>query len=71
MQLARFAILTLISATLAFAAGIDGKWKGELNTDNGAMPLTLDLKADGETLTGTLTSQMGETPLKEGKIKGV
>lgn len=63
----RIAFLTLASAAFCFAADIDGKWKGDLQTDNGAMALTLDLKSDGESLSGTLSSQMGETAIKEGK----
>ena len=66
----RIAFLTLASAAFCFAADIDGKWKGEVQTDNGAMALTLDLKADGENLTGTMTSHIGESAIKEGKIKG-
>ncbi len=70
MQLFRLALLTLTAAALSFAADIDGKWVGEINTNNGAMQLTMQLKADGETLTGTVGTQMGEMPIKEGKIKG-
>lgn len=66
----RIAFLTLASAAFCFAADIDGKWKGAVQTDNGAMALTLDLKSDGENLTGTMTSQIGESPIKEGRIKG-
>ena len=67
MQLFLLAVLT---AALSFAADITGKWTGELNTQNGPMPLTMNLKADGETLTGTVGTQMGEMQIKEGKIKG-
>ena len=70
MQLFRLAILTLATAALSLAAEVDGKWVGELNTPNGAMELTMQLKADGETLTGTVTTQMGDQTIKEGKIKG-
>ena len=71
MQLLRFALLTLASAALSLAADeITGKWTGEVSTPNGAMQLTMDLKADGETLTGKVGTQMGEMPIKEGKIKG-
>lgn len=70
MQLARLAILTLASVALSFAEDITGKWTGELATQNGNMALTMNLKADGETLTGTVGTQMGEMPIKEGKVKG-
>lgn len=63
-------ILALLTAALSFAADINGKWTGELTTQNGAMQLTMNLKADGETLTGSVGTQMGEMPIKEGKVKG-
>lgn len=54
----------------AFAAGVDGKWKGQVQGPQGAMDITIVLKADGEKLTGTYASQLGESALKEGTIKG-
>jgi uncharacterized protein (DUF2147 family) len=58
----------LLAATTAFAAeNIDGKWTAQV----GQSTLTLEVKADGEKLTGTLTnSQAGPAPIEEGKIKG-
>jgi hypothetical protein len=70
MQALRLALLTVAAAALAFGDGITGKWTGEINTPNGAMQLTIEFKADGETLTGTVGTQMGEMPIKEGKVKG-
>jgi len=70
MQLFRLGILTLATAALSFAADINGKWTGELTGPNGAMQLSMDFKADGETLTGKITTQMGDQEIKEGKIKG-
>jgi hypothetical protein len=71
MQLLRIFLLTFASAALSFAADdVTGKWTGEISTQNGPMQLTMDIKADGETLTGTVGTQMGELTIKEGKIKG-
>lgn len=70
MQLVRLALLLLAAAAASFAADIDGKWVGELTTQNGTMQLTMTLKADGETLTGTIGTQMGDMQIKEGKVKG-
>lgn len=61
-------LLTLFVA--AFAADIDGKWTGQIQGPQGAMDITIVLKADGEKLTGTYTSQLGEATIKEGSIKG-
>ncbi|MBI2689509.1 MAG: hypothetical protein HYX27_24645 [Acidobacteria bacterium] len=70
MQLVRLAFLTLAAAIFSFAADITGKWTSEINTDNGPVHLTLDLKMDGEKLTGTVTTHMGEMSIKEGKVSG-
>jgi hypothetical protein len=71
MQLLRLILLTFASVALSFAADdITGKWTGELTTQDGTMKLTMDLKAEGETFTGTVGTHMGEMPIKEGKIKG-
>jgi hypothetical protein len=70
MQLLRLAIFTFATAALSFAADINGKWTGELNTQNGPMQITMTLKADGEALTGTVTTHMGDQAIKDGKIKG-
>lgn len=61
-------LLTLFVA--AFAADIDGKWTGQVQGPQGAMDITIVLKAEGEKLTGTYASQLGEAPIKEGSIKG-
>ncbi|MBM3782892.1 MAG: hypothetical protein FJW30_00965 [Acidobacteria bacterium] len=66
MQLVRL----LFCALAAFAADVDGKWVATVSTSNGDFQVTYSLKADGETLKGTASSQMGETDLKEGKING-
>lgn len=62
--------LLLALCGVAFAAGINGKWTGQVQGPQGAMDITIVLKADGEKLTGTYASQLGEAPIKEGSIKG-
>ncbi len=54
----------------AFAADVTGNWKASIETPNGAMEFTYVLKADGNTVTGTMQSQMGEMKLDEGKLDG-
>jgi hypothetical protein len=55
-----FTIL-LVVAFVAMAADITGKWVAEQPGRNGgpARQITFDLKADGATLTGTVTGGMG------------
>ena len=66
------AACSLAFAGLACAAGIDGKWKAEFDTQIGMQKYVFDLKADGEKLTGKASfergDQKGDLDLKEGKI---
>jgi hypothetical protein len=65
-----FALVAVLALT-AFAADVTGKWKAEFpGRDGQTMTSTLTLKAEGETLTGTISGRMGETPISEGKISG-
>lgn len=64
------AALALV-ALAAFAADIDGTWKGNVETPGGTFENTLVLKADGATLTGTMQGgPAGEMKIEEGKIEG-
>jgi hypothetical protein len=57
-------------AVAVAAASIDGRWEGTVNTPNGDLQLSFNLKAEGEKLTGTFEGPGGEVPIGEGKIKG-
>ena len=48
------------------AAGIDGKWQAEVPGRGGPMSVTLDLRAEGQTLTGSI----GNIAIQEGKVDG-
>lgn len=61
--------LLLAFCIAAMAAGIDGKWTGQVQGPQGAMDVSVVLKADGEKLTGTFTSQMGDAQIKDDSIK--
>ena len=54
----------------AMAADIDGKWTGQVQTQQGTADVTFVFKADGEKLTGTMTNQLGEAQISDGSIKG-
>lgn len=49
---------------------VTGTWELTVDTPQGQMIITATYKQDGETLTGTHVSEMGESPLK-GTVKGV
>ena len=66
-----------LSATLPFVlimsfamADLTGTWKGTVSYQGTALELTYKLKAEGNVLTGTVTSSYGEIPLTDGKIDG-
>jgi len=63
-------ILFAALMVIGLAAGIDGRWEGTFSSPNGDMDLVFNFKTDGQNLTGTVDSQMGEMPISNGKIDG-
>ncbi len=73
--------LVVLVAVLAFAAvpvfaqeaakkvDVTGAWELTVDSPQGTMTMTANYKQDGETLTGSHVSEMGEMPLK-GTVKG-
>ena len=60
-----------ILPALAFAqGGAAGKWTGEQQGRGGAQPVTLELKADGGKLTGTMTTGQNAVQISEGTVDG-
>jgi len=66
-----------LAATLAtlpaLAAGVDGKWNATVDGGQmGPVDLVIELKAEGEKLTGNISAPMmpAATAISEGKIKG-
>lgn len=60
-----------ISVRRLDAAGVDGKWEGEVPNFRGPVAMTFEFKSDGETLTGTLGNEMmGTVEITEGRVSG-
>ncbi|MGA2588575.1 MAG: hypothetical protein ABSH32_01545 [Bryobacteraceae bacterium] len=58
-------------AVAALAADVSGKWTAQVPGRNGqTREMTFNLKADGGTLTGTVSGRQGDTPISDGKIDG-
>lgn len=71
MKIRFLAFALLLAATPAFAADIDGKWVGSIDSPNGAMAVTYTFKSEGNTFTGTTAAPDGsDLPIKDGKIDG-
>ena len=51
-------------------ANIDGDWDVTVNSPMGAQKMKVTAKAEGDTLTGSLSSAMGSTPISNGTING-
>jgi len=62
----------LLLATLAAsAADVAGTWKLAYTTENGlTREATLDLKLDGDRLSGVLASDRGKAQIETGKVNG-
>lgn len=66
-----FAMLgALALAATMYAADITGKWTGKMETPNGSRDVNMAFKADGATLTGSVSGRNGDTPIENGKIDG-
>ena len=64
-------LLTFMLTVPAFAADVDGKWSGTVDTPGGQFPVNFTFKADGAMLAGSLAGPDGtEIPIKEGTIDG-
>ena len=61
-------LVLTVSAT-AQSPDVSGNWEVTINSPQGARTGQLSLKQEGEKLTGTIKSRMGETPL-DGSVKG-
>jgi hypothetical protein len=68
----RLAIVALVSgmAVAAHAADVSGTWKGSFDFNGSLMPVTINLKASGETVTGTVGLPTGSAEIHDGKIIG-
>jgi hypothetical protein len=67
------ALIVVLAGVAAAAAPADvaGEWTMSYTTRDGVkMTSTLTLKAEGETLTGTISSPRGSVPLNEASVKG-
>lgn len=64
------AVLTMVLAVSAFAADVTGKWKASIEGPQGPMDLMFTFKTEGDKVTGTVASPMGDLPLSDVKVDG-
>ena len=71
MKVYAWMLALLLFAAPAVAADVDGKWAGALDTPNGPVNIFFTFKADGKSLTGSMTGQDGsEIAIKDGTVDG-
>ena len=75
-QQMKLRILSLIAllgvfSFVAAAADPSGPYKAEMQGRNGnTQSITINLKADGSNLTGSITTPRGDNPISDGKVDG-
>ncbi len=72
MKLVRVVLATAVAAFSLWAADATGKWTAEMQGPNGnARTVTMNLKADGSKLTGTVSGgRGGDAEITDGKVDG-
>ena len=66
-------VVTLLLGMISMISAADatGKWVAEMQGRNGnTMKVTFNFKAEGATLTGTVSGRNGDTPIENGKVDG-
>ena len=66
MRFYRAILIAAIAAVASFAAGVDGKWAGKINSPRGDIAMSFELKAEGDKVTGTAVGPQGEVPVSAG-----
>jgi hypothetical protein len=63
-------LMVIMAVSMANAQQIDGRWVGEMQTQEGKVEITFDFKTTGSRLTGTAVTPMGTLRLEEGMVNG-
>jgi hypothetical protein len=64
-------LFVALTSVAAFAADFNGKWTAEVpSRQGGTMTNTFTFKVDGAKLTGSMSSQMGDVDITNGKVDG-
>jgi hypothetical protein len=63
MRFVTIVFALLLTSLSALAANVAGTWAVTVDSPNGPLDVTLTLKQDGDKLTGTVNSQMGDAPI--------
>ncbi len=71
MNVRTIALALLLASSPVFAAGVDGKWTGSIDSPNGPVQVNYEFKSEGAKITGTTMGPDGSTiALKNVKVDG-
>ncbi len=66
-----FLLIAFMLTVPVFAADVNGKWSGTVDTPGGQFPVNFTFTSDGAMLAGSQAGPDGsEIPIKDGKIDG-
>jgi hypothetical protein len=71
MKLLKLMLAGCVATMTMMAADVTGKWTAEMpGRDGNMMTTTMNLKADGGTVTGTVSGRRGDSDITAGKVDG-
>ena len=71
MKALRILLIGCLAAAAIWAADVTGKWTAEMQGRNGnSMTVNMNLKQDGDKLTGSISGRNGDTDITDGHIDG-
>jgi hypothetical protein len=71
MKTLRLMLAGCLAAVTMLAADATGKWTAETpGRDGNPMTITMNLKADGNALSGTVSGRRGDNEISNGKVEG-
>ena|ERR1700684_100135 len=71
MKILKLMLAGCLATVTMMAADATGKWTAEMQGRNGnTQTMTINLKADGNNLTGTVSGRNGDTDIAAGKVDG-
>jgi hypothetical protein len=72
MKMLKLMLAGCLATMTMMAADVTGKWTAEMpGRDGTPQTVTMNLKADGATLTGTVSGRRGDTDISAGKVDGM
>jgi hypothetical protein len=71
MKMWKLMVAGCLAAVTMLAADATGKWTADMpGRDGNTMTVTMNLKADGGALTGTVSGRRGDSDISNGKVDG-